>query len=302
MQVGIEIGGTKLQIATGDAQSGKLQQVYRYQVDRDQGAVGILQRIEDTLLELPSAPSAIGVGFGGPVNYRIGLIATSHQIGGWSGFDLKTWLQARFDVPIFIDNDANVAALGEACFGAGRGLEQVFYITLGSGVGGGLVLKGEIYHGNFPGEVEVGHLRLNREGDTLESQCSGWALDAQIRDALPALPQDSILKQLATGQSRGEARFLLPAWQQRDPAALELLQRYATTLAWGLSHVTHLFNPQLIVLGGGVALIGEPLREAIEQALPAYLVPALQPGPQLSLAALGEEAVLVGALCLLPQF
>lgn len=301
MDVGIEIGGTKLQVATGDPNTGEIEQIYRYRVDKARGASGILAQIEQTLQALPYPPARIGIGFGGPVNHTSGVIATSHQIGGWSGFELVQWFKDRFDATVLVDNDANVAALTEAHFGAGKGHKQVFYITLGSGVGGGLVCNGALYHGNAPGEAEVGLLQLDRNGSTLESFCSGWALDAKIRALLPNLPTDSPLKQLVGNQLSGEAQFLLPALAQGDPQAAELLQEYADTLAWGLSHVVHLFNPQIIVLGGGVSLIGETLRVRVQEALPKYLVKVFQPGPLVALAELKEETVLVGALCLLNQ-
>lgn len=299
MNVGIEIGGTKLQIATGDPSTGNIEQIFRYQVDKTQGASGILAQIEQILQALPYPASRIGIGFGGPVNRATGVIATSHQIGGWSGFELLQWFKDRFDASVLMDNDANVAALGEAHFGTGKDYKRFFYITLGSGVGGGLVCNGALYHGNVPGEAEVGLLQLDREGNSLESFCSGWALDAKIRALLPSLPSESPLKQLVGSQQSGEAQFLLPALIQGDPYAAELLQEYADTLAWGLSHVVHLFNPQIIVLGGGVSLIGEALRVRVREALPKYLVKAFQPGPLVALAELKEEAVLVGALCLL---
>ena len=297
MNVGIEIGGTKLQLATGDPTTGKIEQIFRYRVDKSQGASGILAQIEHTLQALPYPAARIGIGFGGPVNPTTGVIATSHQIGGWSGFELVKWFKERFDANVFLDNDANLAALAEAHFGAGKDYKQVFYITLGSGVGGGLVCNGSLYHGNAPGEAEVGLLQLDREGNSLESFCSGWALDAKIRALVPSLPTESPLKQLVGTQQSGEAQFLLPALIQGDPNAAELLQKYADTLAWGLSHVVYLFNPDIIVLGGGVSLIGEALR--VQETLPKYLVKAFQPGPLIALAELKEETVLVGSLCLL---
>lgn len=301
MDLGIEIGGTKLQVAIGDPLTGKIDQIYRFQVEKALGAEGILAQIEKTLRALPYPPTRIGIGFGGPVNRITGVIATSHQIGGWSGFGLTHWFRTRFDASVFIDNDANVAALGEAHFGAGKSYKQVFYITLGSGVGGGLVCDRALYHGNAPGEAEVGLLQLDRQGNNLESFCSGWALDAKIRKLLPALPSESKLKQLVGFQQSGEAQFILPALNQGDHHAAELLSEYADTLAWGLSHVVHLINPQIIVLGGGVSLIGEALRVRVQEALPKYLVKAFQPGPLVALAELKEETVLVGALCLLNQ-
>jgi glucokinase len=301
MNVAIEIGGTKLQIAIGDPATGVVSQLYRHEVDKSKGAPGILTQIESTLKQLPATPTAIGIGFGGPVDSQTGIIATSHQIGGWSGFALKKWVNERFDCPVFIENDANVAALGEAHFGAGRNHELVFYITLGSGVGGGMVVNGELYHGAKPGEAEIGLMILDRNGKNLESFCSGWALDATIRVAEPHLPHNSVLKNLLTQHPSGEAKCLLPAIQAEDPGALAILHAYTDTLAWGLSHAVHLFNPQVIILGGGVSLIGEDLSQRVQAALPKYLAKAFHPGPLIRLAELKEDAVLAGALCLLQK-
>ncbi len=299
MHLSIEIGGTKLQLALGDPQNGKIEQIFRYQVQVEKGAAGILAQIEDCLRQIRGPLQGIGVGFGGPLDRIEGKIATSHQIGGWSGFELKKWLEKRSSAPVLVDNDANAAALGEALCGAGRGFNRVFYVTLGSGVGGGMVLGGQLYHGKIPGEAEIGQLRMNLGGETLESMCSGWALDSKIRALAPGLPETSILKKLLNGQKSGEAKFLSPALEAQDSIALDILEAYATHLAWGLSHAVHLFHPEVLVLGGGVSLIGEPLRQAVAEKLLRFLVPSFRPGPISRLAVLQEEAVLVGALLLL---
>ncbi len=194
-----------------------------------------------------------------------------------------------------MDNDANVAALGEAMRGAGVGFNPVFYTTLGSGVGGGLVADGAIYHGASPGESEIGHLRLDRSGATVESRCSGWAVDARVRNAKEQQPGGTLAK-MAGGAPGGEARFLAAALGQGDAAAERILKEMATDLAFGLSHVVHLFHPALIVLGGGLAGIGEPLRAAVGKSLGAFVMEAFLPGPGVALSALGEDAVPAGAL------
>jgi glucokinase len=200
-------------------------------------------------------------------------------------------------VPVFADNDANVAALGEAKCGAGAGFNPVFYVTLGSGVGGGLVLAGKIYHGATPGESEIGHIRLAPDGTTLESRCSGWAVDKCIRKSNQHEP-DGVLARLGRGASGGEAKFLGDALKQDDRAAQKILSEVAADLAFGLSHVVHLFHPAVIILGGGLSQIGEPLRVAVQGALTPMMMGVFQPGPAIRLAALGEDAVPVGALLL----
>jgi glucokinase len=239
--------------------------------------------------------SGIGIGFGGPVNTKTGIIECSHQIGGWSGFPLKTWLQENTPAAVQVDNDANVACLGETHYGAGRGCDPAFYITMGSGVGGGLTVGGKIYHGAIPGESEIGHVRLDRSGAIVESRCSGWAVDQKIRNAISDHP-DSLISQLAKGQNSGEARFLAQACKQGDPVACSILQDTAKDLAFALSHVVHLFHPQVIILGGGLSLVGEPLRFAIATELPEFVMKAFHPVPAIHLALLGEDAVPIGAL------
>jgi glucokinase len=216
-------------------------------------------------------------------------------VEGWSDFSMADWLSQLAGTAVFVDNDANVAALGEARHGAGAGFDPVFYVTLGSGVGGGLVTGGKIYHGAAPGESEVGHVRLDRAGTTVESRCSGWAVDAKVRAAKAKHP-DSALARRIGGATRGEAKFLCAALLENDPMAAAILEETAEDLAFGLSHVVHLFHPQIIVLGGGLTLIGEPLRAAVERPLRRFVMDAFAPGPKIALAQLGEDVVPVGAL------
>lgn len=295
--LGIEIGGTKLQIVVGET-GAQIVQMHRFTVERAQGGEGIRQQIEATLTQvLPgiSKPAAVGVGFGGPVDWRTGKICCSHQIEGWSEFDLAGWLKNLTGAPVFVDNDANVAALGEAKHGTGKNANPVFYVTLGSGVGGGLVADGKIYHGATPGEAEIGHLRLDRSRRTVESRCSGWAVDARIR-TLKHRGSASVLCEMIGPQRGGEARHLAAALAQNDAAARYILYSTAENLAFALSHAVHLFHPEAIVIGGGLAKIGEPLRAAVATALEPFVMEAFAPGPAIRLAALAEDSVPIGAL------
>jgi glucokinase len=295
--LGIEIGGTKLQLVLGNEQAQILQR-FRFVVDRAQGAEGIRQQIKEGLKKLPThAVGAIGIGFGGPVDHQSGKTLTSYQIEGWGDFVLQDWLEKLTRIPVWIDNDANVAALGEALHGAGKGSQHVFYITLGSGVGAGFILDQKIYHGSRNSEAEFGHIILDKGGRTVESSCSGWAVDEKIRNYARRHP-DSLLFQLTKGLTRGEARMLESALREGDTAAMEIVRETADDIAFALSHAVHLLNPQTVILGGGLSLLGEPLRALIQEKLPGYLMDVLQPGPSVQLSFLKEDAVPVGALTL----
>lgn len=301
MILGIEIGGTKLQLVLGNA-DGTIRQRFRFKVAREAAAEGIRRKIAETVASIRSTESidAVGVGFGGPVNHATGRIARSHQIEGWSDFDLAGWMRGQVECPVFVDNDANVAALGEALLGAGRGADPVFYTTLGSGVGGGLIVGGRIYHGRAPGEAEIGHVRLDKSGTLVEERCSGWAVDRRIREAV-ALHPGGPLAALADGATEGEARFLAGALAQHDPLAHAILSEFADNLAFGLSHVVQLLHPERIILGGGLSLVGEPLRAAVATALRRYIMEVFGEGPALVLATLKEDSVPTGALLLAGQ-
>lgn len=294
--IAIEIGGTKLQLFAGTA-DGTIVDRRRFLVDRERGAEGIREHIAQAVPELVAQwnPAAIGVGYGGPVDWRTGRIWRSYHIAGWSDFPLGEWLREQTGLPVFVENDSNLATFGEARCGAGQGCNPVFYTNLGSGVGGGLVVDGRIYHGAPPGEMEFGHLRLHGPERILEDDCSGWSLDCAIRLALEKEP-DSILGQMAAKDPGGEARHLAKALEAGSALAASLLGTLAGHLTKALGVVVQLLHPEVIVIGGGVSLIGEPLRAAVERGLPDYIMDVFHPGPQVRLAALREDSVPVGAL------
>src|SRR5579884_2668155 len=166
MFLGIEIGGTKLQLGLGRG-DGQLAALWRGTVDPARGADGIRRQITlavDDLLQRAGLTRdrlrGIGVGFGGPVDDNTRTVIKSHQIAGWDNFPLADWLGEMLDLPAVLGNDADVAGLAEALFGAGKGYSPVFYITIGSGIGGGLIVDGQILRGTGRGAAEIGHLKV----------------------------------------------------------------------------------------------------------------------------------------------
>ncbi len=298
--LGIEIGGTKLQICAGNHEGARSSNGFIGKSRRPMARRAFAPSLSGPFPIWPDAfvPPPLGLALAGRSIGRAGRFVARTRSKDGRIFPLASWLSEMTRTPVVVDNDANVAALGEAAHGAGVGFNPVFYVTLGSGVGGGLVVDGRIFHGARPGEAEIGHLRLDRSGALLESRCSGWAVDARIRAAGGGASGTARWRVVLGTATRGEARFLAAALAQKDPLAKAILDETAEDLAFGLSHVAHLFHPEIIVLGGGLALIGEPLRAAVEYFLPRYIMEAFAPGPKIALARLAQDAVPVGALAL----
>jgi glucokinase len=293
---GIEIGGTKLQLCVAD-EAGHIDQIVRVTVDSTLAAENIKQQIRNGLDALRNFESVevIGIGFGGPVDWEKGVIRTSHQIPGWTNFPFTDWLQQETGKKIVIDNDANVAALAEAVQGKGKGFARVFYMTIGSGIGGGFIVDGKIYHGRAPGEIEVGHIRLDKNGDTLESRCSGWAVDKKI-NALVSKNPGSPLAILAKKNTGPIASVLGRALDENDHDSICILNEITDDLSFGLSHVVHLLHPDIIVIGGGLSLLANHLLRPLRQQLPRHVMDAFHPLPPIEISALGEMVVPVGAI------
>lgn len=296
--LGIEIGGTKLQLVTGTSE-GKILDRQQLTVEPATGGEDIRGQIAATLdrLRLRLDWCAVGVGFGGPVDWRTGHVRCSHHVSGWEDFPLGEWLRERTGLPVAVDNDSNVAAYAEADCGAGAGADPVFYTNTGSRVGGGCIVNGSIYHGAPPGEAELGHVRFDRTGTTVEERCSGWALDRLTARACREHPGSLLAAEVREAPDH-LAQALAPALAGGCATAAAILAEAGDALAFALSHVVHLFHPSVIVLGGGVSLLGEPWREAVAGTLTRYVSEAYRPAPEVVLSALGELAVPRGALLL----
>jgi glucokinase len=283
MFLGIEIGGTKLQLGVGPG-DGTLAGLWRGGVDLAGGGEGIRRQIVAAVPELlatsgtdRSQLQAVGFGFGGPVDDAARGVLKSHQVGGWEGFPLAAWAEETLGLPAMLGNDADCAALAEALFGAGRGFSPVFYMTIGSGIGGGLVIDGEVYRGAGKGAIEVGHLRMmTPEGPRpLELVASGWAIDRTA---------EMTGSEVAVAIAKGDA------------VTRGVLDSACEYLAEALCHVIALLCPRRIVVGGGVSLMGDvlfgPLRRKVAERVFQPFADCYEIVP----AALGEEVVVHGAL------
>jgi glucokinase len=313
MYLGIEIGGTKLQLGVG-AGDGTLAGLWRGGVDVAAGADGIRRQILAAVPELlrksaidRSQLRGVGIGFGGPVDDAARTVIKSHQIQGWDSFPLADWIAEMLGLPAVLGNDADCAGLAEALFGAGKGLSPIFYITIGSGIGGGLIINGEIYRGCGKGAAEIGHLQvfaLGTERDhymmPLEEAASGWSIAERGRGRVEVEFRDSPLHQLANrNPALVTGRMVAEAAKQGDKEALTIIHAARNALAQALCQVITLLCPQRIIIGGGVSLIGEDLLfRSLRELVARDVFRPFAGLTDIVPAALGEEVVVHGSLAL----
>lgn len=267
--------------------------------------LAIMRSLVQDLLD-GEKPAAIGVSFGGPVDATKGIVRLSHHVKGWENILLREILEAEYGVPASVDNDANVAALGEHRFGVGQGFNSLLYITVSTGVGGGWILNGQPWRGAAGMAGEIGHMVVDPAGalclcgkrGCVERLASGPYIAQQAQEKLRAQPERGALLRtlVADDLAALNAQIVSQAAAQGDQLATEIIQRAGWALGVAIGNVANLMNPQLFVLGGGVTKAGEQFWQAVrsvarETALPEVnfdIVPA----------ALGDEAPLWGAVAL----
>jgi glucokinase len=302
MLLGIEIGGTKLQLGLGRG-DGQLLGLWRGSVEAAAGGEGIRRQIVAAIPELLAKAGiaredlrGIGVGFGGPTDDATQSVIKSHHIAGWDGFPLASWLTELVGLPTVICNDADVAGLAEALFGAGKGLSPIFYITVGTGIGGGLVIDGAIYRGQGKGASEIGHLRVGRGDEILERLAAGWGIAESARHSPPG---SAILRHAGSDRSKVTAYHVGQAIRDGDETAGRIMAKAIDALAAAITHIITLLCPRRIVIGGGVSLLGDDLFfEPLRRRVAGRPIAVFDGLTDIVPAALGEEVVIHGALAL----
>jgi glucokinase len=273
----IDIGGTKFSLAA--FVDGRMVHHVTQPTDRAGGPAAMLPQIiaiaAGWQADLPF--QRCGVGFGGPVDFANQRVLFSTHVEGWADFPLVPTLQAELGLPVVMDNDANVGVLGEALYGAGQGCDPLFYVTLSTGIGGGIVSRGNVLRGADSYAGEIGHLTIRPDGP----QClCGWY---------------GCFERLCCGlwleRDHGRPAHVL----LQDPA---FTARYVVDLALGLKAAIMLLNPARIVIGGGIAKAGDalfgPLRAELRRTITAWSRARIDVQP----AALGDDSVLWGAMVL----
>ena len=301
---GIDIGGTKIALGLAGL-DGQLLSVLRFPTQIELGPHRIMQsaldELEQMALNLDAQIAAIGVCCGGPLDRQKGLILSPPNLPKWDEFPIIKVVNKRFAVPAVLDNDANAAALGELHYGAGRGLRDLMYMTISTGIGGGLIISGEVVHGVADAAGEVGHMTVQPDGPAcgcgsrgcLEVLCSGTAIARRARKRLLSANVHSSL----SGKDI-TAKVVAEAARDGDALAREVWDETVHYLAIGISTIISVLAPEAVILGGGVSLAGDqlvlPLTKLVQnrsRLFPADKVNILQ-------AALAGDSGVYGSLFL----
>lgn len=283
--IGVDIGGTKISVVIA-RKSGSILEKYvlstQVRKNAERSLNDILSTVK-TLLKKWKAEKqleAIGVGVPGAIDPVAGVITQSPNLPGWAGIPIGKLLQRTFHVPIFLDNDANVACLGEKFFGSGKGLKDFIYITVSTGVGGGIVANGRLLHGARGYAGEIGHMVVHPNGrkcncgkcGCIEAHASGTAIakiaQERLRTLSAAQRKRSKLWKVAKEINRGlNAYDVEQAARAGDAMARAIYKEMGTDLGLGLSSMIQMFNPQAIIFGGGVMKAYPLFRSAMRKTL-----------------------------------
>lgn len=305
--IGVDLGGTNVRSAVVD-EAGRITHHNKLSVAGSRSADAVIDRIIACVSQTMDGcgrERVVGVGVGTPglIIAETGIVVYAPNVPGWTDLPLKAILENRLNLPVAIENDANAAAIGEHWVGAGKGVRHMICMTLGTGVGGSIILNNQIWRGANGAGGEVGHTTVIENGvlcgcgapGCLEAYASAPAIARQAREALLD-GQDSMLTQLCGSDPRAlTSAMVAEAAQAGDPVAFAVMHRSATLLGVAIASLTNLLNPELFVIGGGVInagnLIFDPIWEEVHRRAYKWSASILRIVP----AALGDDAGIIGA-------
>ncbi|MDO8674073.1 MAG: ROK family protein [Dehalococcoidia bacterium] len=308
--VAIDLGGTRIRAALVNS-AGKVLDRRSLPTLAGEGRDSVIERIlmaANQIIQTVGSErlSAIGIGAPGPLDFRTGVVMSAPNLPGWHDVPLRSIMEASLGLPVVLGNDANLAAFGEATNGAGKGTDNLIYITVSTGIGGGVVVDGKLLLGERGLAAEVGHMAIEAFGPTcscgnvgcLEALASGTAIARKARERIAAGCQTIISTLLAEQGGEITARMVVEAAKQDDRLAKEIMEAAATYLGVGVVNLLHLFNPKMVILGGGVSHAGNLLFDPVKRVVAARAMPAYTEGLTITPAALGDDAGLLGAAAL----
>ena len=311
IRVGIDIGGTGIKVGLVNEsiqiiREGTVPTVIDIPFEEQ------VKRIADCVLSTvrsagltPDDIESVGIGIPGIASSETGEIIKCTNMG-WNHVPFRDEFKKHLNVPVFIDNDANVAALAESVAGISAGTSSSVFITIGTGIGSGIIINGKIWNGFHGVGGEFGHTILSLNGvpctcgnkGCLERYTSATALIRMAKEAVSSNPDTQILRMVSGDISRIKARTVIDAARDGDPLASEIYNLYIDQLAQAISNIVNFIDPEVIVIGGGVSNAGDFLLEPLRKKYRDYVVYKDQPIPEIKLAVLGAKAGIIGAAML----
>lgn len=298
--IGVDLGGTRVRAARLDPKLNILERVETLTRAED-GLEATLGRIKNQIRRVLPAEGlvkGIGISAPGPLNPETGVVVAPPNLPGWHDVPLADILHDEFKVPIFVGNDANVAALAEGAVGAGQGYRHIIFITVSTGIGSGMIVDGRLLLGVRGLAAEAGHMVMivNDRVSSLEQEAAGPDMAMQARRRIEA-GEPSIMRDLVKGDlGQISGRIVGEAAQKGDALAVEIVSYAGKMIGLGIVNLLHLFNPEIVIIGGGVSSLGELLFKPMRDAVQKYCIDddywkdlvITEPG-------LGEDVSIVGA-------
>ena len=309
--IGIDLGGTNIAVGVVDEQGNILSQTSTptlatrpfAELVKDMARC-ITEVLTQANLEEKDIES-VGIGIPGVADQKLGKVIFCTNLG-WHDIPLREELQKYFNKPVYIDNDATVAGLAESYAGISKGCQSSVFLTLGTGVGAGIIINGKPWSGAHGVGSELGHMTLVVDGvpctcgndGCVERYCSATAIIRMARQACLGYPESLIMKLAGNDPDKIDARIVIDAAKAGDNTAVQVFNRFSKYLAITVNNITAFLDPEMIVLGGGVSKAGQFLLDNVRAQLPRYLMYKNLPSPKLELARLGNEAGIIGAAML----
>lgn len=302
--IGIDLGGTKINTVVSDIEGNIKAQVV-IPTMADQGKEVVLDRIISTVNAVLNDSNislddieAIGIGSPGPLNAKEGVIITTPNLP-FKNFNLVQPLKDKFNIPVYLDNDANVAAIGEFMFGAGKGTENMVYMTVSTGVGGGAVLNGKIYRGSTSNALEIGHTTVKPDGPMcncgnrgcLEAISSGTSIAKRGKEACAT----NVVTSLKQYENLTSYEVFVEAGKG-DEVAKEIIEEAMTYLGIGVANAITIFDPEVVIIGGGVSKAGDVVFDTIKKVVDRRCFKIMADNCKVLPAGLGADAGVIGAV------
>ncbi len=309
--IGIDLGGTTIKVGVVSAQGRILAEhsvetlaKRPYQDVVHDMSLCISHVLKQTNLTQDDIAS-VGIGIPGIADQRTGSVIFCTNLG-WRNVPLREELQKYIQKPVYIDNDATVAGYAESISGVSRGCSCSVFLTLGTGLGAGIVINGRPWSGAHGVGSEIGHMTLVVDGvpctcgndGCVERYCSATAIIRMAKQSCLGYPDCDMVQRVKGDLDRIDAKVVIDSAKAGDPVAMRVFDRYCKYLAITVNNITAFLDPEMIVLGGGVSTAGDFLLENVREQLPRYLMYKTLPSPQLRLAQLGNEAGIIGAALL----